>query len=76
MRVQENRNDFSGEISSNSANGGRERGGGGESVRARVGERERGIGVCFFFQADDGKRGVEGSRGLGDVCQRQIYKGL
>ena len=27
----------------------------------------------FFFQAEDGIRGVERSRGLGDVYKRQYY---
>ena len=28
--------------------------------------------LCFFFQAEDGIRDVERSRGLGDVYKRQI----
>ena len=31
----------------------------------------RGVGFCFFFQAEDGIRDVERSRGLGDVYKRQ-----
>ncbi len=32
---------------------------------------------CFFFQAEDGIRDVERSRGLGDVYKRQIdYTGI
>ncbi len=27
---------------------------------------------CFFFQAEDGIRDVERSRGLGDVYKRQV----
>ena len=29
-------------------------------------------GVCFFFQAEDGIRDAQGSRGLGDVYKRQL----
>ena len=29
---------------------------------------------CFFFQAEDGIRDVERSRGLGDVYKRQLWK--
>ena len=29
---------------------------------------------CFFFQAEDGIRDVERSRGLGDVYKRQVAK--
>ncbi len=32
--------------------------------------------VYFFFQAEDGIRDVERSRGLGDVYKRQDYKGI
>ncbi len=32
--------------------------------------------VFFFFQAEDGIRDVERSRGLGDVYKRQDYKGI
>ncbi len=33
--------------------------------------------VCFFFfQAEDGIRDVERSRGLGDVYKRQDYPGI
>ncbi len=35
--------------------------------------------VCFlffFFQAEDGIRDVERSRGLGDVYKRQDYRGI
>ena len=28
---------------------------------------------CFFFQAEDGIRDAQESRGLGDVYKRQIY---
>ena len=28
---------------------------------------------CFFFQAEDGIRGAQESRGLGDVYKRQAY---
>ncbi len=31
---------------------------------------------CFFFQAEDGIRDVERSRGLGDVYKRQDYWGI
>ncbi len=30
----------------------------------------------FFFQAEDGIRDVERSRGLGDVYKRQDYSGI
>ncbi len=30
----------------------------------------------FFFQAEDGIRDVERSRGLGDVYKRQDYPGI
>ncbi len=30
----------------------------------------------FFFQAEDGIRDVERSRGLGDVYKRQDYQGI
>ncbi len=32
--------------------------------------------MVFFFQAEDGIRDVERSRGLGDVYKRQDYKGI
>ncbi len=32
--------------------------------------------VFFFFQAEDGIRDVERSRGLGDVYKRQDYQGI
>ncbi len=32
--------------------------------------------VFFFFQAEDGIRDVERSRGLGDVYKRQDYWGI
>ena len=32
----------------------------------------RKVGVFFFFQAEDGIRGLVRSRGLGDVYKRQI----
>ncbi len=32
--------------------------------------------LFFFFQAEDGIRDVERSRGLGDVYKRQDYKGI
>ncbi len=32
--------------------------------------------VFFFFQAEDGIRDVERSRGLGDVYKRQDYPGI
>ncbi len=36
-----------------------------------------GIFICFFFQAEDGIRDVERSRGLGDVYKRQYdYRGI
>ncbi len=37
-----------------------------------------GIGIVFFFffQAEDGIRDVERSRGLGDVYKRQDYRGI
>ncbi len=34
------------------------------------------IVVIFFFQAEDGIRDVERSRGLGDVYKRQDYRGI
>ncbi len=36
-----------------------------------------GILICFFFQAEDGIRDAQESRGLGDVYKRQLdYKGI
>ncbi len=32
--------------------------------------------LFFFFQAEDGIRDVERSRGLGDVYKRQDYPGI
>ncbi len=32
--------------------------------------------MFFFFQAEDGIRDVERSRGLGDVYKRQDYSGI
>ncbi len=32
--------------------------------------------IFFFFQAEDGIRDVERSRGLGDVYKRQDYQGI
>ncbi len=32
--------------------------------------------VVFFFQAEDGIRATDRSRGLGDVYKRQDYKGI
>ena len=32
--------------------------------------------MYFFFQAEDGIRDVERSRGLGDVYKRQVYYAL
>ncbi len=32
--------------------------------------------LFFFFQAEDGIRDVERSRGLGDVYKRQDYTGI
>ena len=32
------------------------------------------VSVCFFFQAEDGIRGAQESRGLGDVYKRQVQK--
>ena len=29
-------------------------------------------GICFFFQAEDGIRDAQESRGLGDVYKRQV----
>ncbi len=34
---------------------------------------ERVEAVVFFFQAEDGIRDVERSRGLGDVYKRQVH---
>ena len=31
------------------------------------------VGVCCFFQAEDGIRDLVRSRGLGDVYKRQAY---
>ena len=33
------------------------------------------MGVIFFFQAEDGIRGLVRSRGLGDVYKRQVDQG-
>ena len=33
------------------------------------------VGICFFFQAEDGIRDLVRSRGLGDVYKRQIQVG-
>ena len=30
--------------------------------------------LCFFFQAEDGIRDAQESRGLGDVYKRQVLK--
>ena len=30
------------------------------------------VGVCFFFQAEDGVRGAKDVRGLGDVFKRRV----
>ncbi len=32
--------------------------------------------VSFFFQAEDGIRDTDRSRGLGDVYKRQDYRGI
>ncbi len=32
--------------------------------------------VYFFFQAEDGIRAAQESRGLGDVYKRQDYRGI
>ncbi len=32
--------------------------------------------VFFFFQAEDGIRDAQESRGLGDVYKRQDYRGI
>ena len=32
----------------------------------------QGVCVCFFFQAEDGIRGAQQSRGLGDGYKRQV----
>ncbi len=34
------------------------------------------LDIFFFFQAEDGIRDVERSRGLGDVYKRQDYRGI
>ena len=34
------------------------------------------VGGCFFFQAEDGIRDAQESRGLGDVYKRQIHPSL
>ena len=31
--------------------------------------------ICFFFQAEDGIRDAQESRGLGDVYKRQVQPG-
>ena len=33
-----------------------------------------GLNVVFFFQAEDGIRDAQESRGLGDVYKRQVIK--
>ncbi len=38
-----------------------------------IGEREESV---FFFQAEDGIRDAQESRGLGDVYKRQDYPGI
>ena len=52
-------------------------GGGGGGVGGAggwVGEWWNSVGVCFFFfQAEDGIRGLVRSRGLGDVDKSQVY---
>ncbi len=37
-----------------------------------IAEEVREVRLCFFFQAEDGIRDVERSRGLGNVYKRQI----
>ena len=40
-------------------------------------EKKCGVGVFFFFQAEDGIRDLVRSRGLGDVYKRQVtYKSI
>ncbi len=34
------------------------------------------LGLFFFFQAEDGIRDAQESRGLGDVYKRQDYQGI
>ena len=46
------------------------RGVGGEIVINRLNER----GIVFFFQAEDGIRDAQESRGLGDVYKRQVQE--
>ncbi len=36
----------------------------------------RSLYTVFFFQAEDGIRDAQESRGLGDVYKRQDYKGI
>ncbi len=44
-------------------------------VRYKESERNEGWSSLFFFQAEDGIRDVERSRGLGDVYKRRILFG-
>ncbi len=39
-------------------------------------DREHSGFFFFFFQAEDGIRDAQESRGLGDVYKRQDYKGI
>ncbi len=45
-------------------------------IRAASHRRGRMSVYIFFFQAEDGIRDVERSRGLGDVYKRQDYTGI
>ncbi len=46
------------------------------SLHDVVGSQSDYILFVFFFQAEDGIRDVERSRGLGDVYKRQDYWGI
>ena len=45
---------------------------GGRRIIKKERVRGVGVGVRVFFQAEDGIRDVERSRGLGDVYKRQV----
>ena len=43
------------------------------SPRAAYSSGRSRVARCLFFQAEDGIRDVERSRGLGDVYKRQVF---
>ncbi len=47
-----------------------------EGGKIRERDKEKQVVKIFFFQAEDGIRDVERSRGLGDVYKRQDYWGI